>query len=92
MMSLGQVVLAPEEREELERRARSRSLAAELVKRAKVILMLAEDHSYREISERLTSAPGNCVFSKIGWLDWIHVIVAPSIDDEPLKPKRAFWN
>jgi hypothetical protein len=53
-MSLGQVVLAPEEREELERRARSRSLAAELVKRAKVILMLAEDHSYSEISERLT--------------------------------------
>jgi transposase len=53
-MSLGQVVLAPEEREELERRARSRSLAVELVKRAKVILMLAEGHSYSEISERLT--------------------------------------
>ena len=32
--SLGQVVLAPEEREELERRARSRSLAAELVKKS----------------------------------------------------------
>src|SRR6202795_5002242 len=53
-MSLGQVVLAPEEREELERRARSRSLATELVRRAKVILMLADDHSYSEISEKLT--------------------------------------
>jgi transposase len=53
-MSLGRVVLAPPERKELERRARSRSLAAELVKRAKVILMLAAGHSYSEISEKLT--------------------------------------
>ncbi len=40
-MSLSRVVLAPLERKELERRARSRALAVELVKRAKVILMLA---------------------------------------------------
>jgi hypothetical protein len=40
-MSLSRVVLALAEQEELERRARSRSLAVELVKRAKVILMLA---------------------------------------------------
>ena len=53
-MSLGQVVLAPAEREELERRARSRSLATEVVKRAKVILMLAAGHSYSEISEKLS--------------------------------------
>ncbi len=53
-MSSGQVVLAAREREELERRARSRSLATELVKRAKVILMLANDRSYSEISEKLT--------------------------------------
>jgi hypothetical protein len=45
-MSLGRVVLAPVERKELERRARSRSLAAELVKRANVIVMLAAGYSY----------------------------------------------
>ena len=52
-MSLARVVLAPPERRELERRARSRSLAVELVKRAKVILMLAAGRSYAEIGERL---------------------------------------
>src|SRR6516162_3565381 len=53
-MSLGRIVLAPVERKELERRARASPLAAELVKRAKVILMLAAGHSYNEISEKLT--------------------------------------
>jgi len=43
-------VLAPPERRELKRRARKRSLAAELVKRAEVILMLAAGHSYREFA------------------------------------------
>jgi transposase len=52
-MSLGRIVLAPPERRELKRRARKRSLAAELVKRAEVILMLAAGHSYREIRQRL---------------------------------------
>src|SRR5258708_8235335 len=52
-MSLSRVVLAPLERKELERRARSRALAVELVKRAKVILMLAAGRPYSEISERL---------------------------------------
>jgi transposase len=53
-MSLGRVVLAPPERKELEWRVRSRSLATELVKRAKMILMLAAGHSYSEISEELS--------------------------------------
>src|SRR3984893_8709153 len=52
-MSLSRVVLAPLERKELERRARSRALAVELVKRAKVIVMLAAGRPYSEISERL---------------------------------------
>src|ERR1700716_114637 len=52
-MSLARVILVPPERRELERRARSRSLAVELVRRAKVILMLAAGRSYSEISERL---------------------------------------
>ena len=52
-MSLGRVVLAPPERRELKRRARQRSLAVEIVKRAEVILMLASGHSYREVRERL---------------------------------------
>ena len=52
-MSLGRVVLAPPERKELERRTRSRSLAVELVRRAKLILMLAAGLSYSEIGKRL---------------------------------------
>jgi len=52
-MILGRVILAPPERRELVRRARSRSLAVESVRRAKVILMLAAGDSYSEICERL---------------------------------------
>jgi hypothetical protein len=52
-MILGRVILAPPERRELKRRARSRSLAVESVRRAKVILMLAAGESYGEICERL---------------------------------------
>ena len=52
-MILGRVILAPPERTELKRRARSRSLAVEAVRRAKVILMLAGGGSYSEICERL---------------------------------------
>src|ERR1700750_572142 len=55
-VSLGRIVLAPPERRELKRGARQRSLAAELVKRAEVILMLAAGHSYREIRQRSRSA------------------------------------
>jgi len=50
---LGRVILAPPERRELKRRARSRSLAVESVRRAKVILMLAAGDSYSEICDRL---------------------------------------
>src|ERR1700746_4021115 len=52
-MDVGRIVLAPPERRELKRRARKRSLAVELVKRTEVILMLAADHSYREVRQRL---------------------------------------
>lgn len=52
-MILGRVILAPPERRELKRRARSRSLAVESARRAKVILMLAAGDSYSEIGERL---------------------------------------
>jgi transposase len=52
-MILGRVILAPPERQELKRRAGSRSLAVESVRRAKVILMLAAGESYSEICERL---------------------------------------
>jgi DNA-binding CsgD family transcriptional regulator len=45
--------LAPSERRELKRRARSRSLAVESVRRANVILMLAAGGAYSEICERL---------------------------------------
>ena len=52
-MSLGQVVLTPAERKELERRTRSRSLASELVKRTEVILMLEDGHSYNEVRREI---------------------------------------
>jgi transposase len=52
-MILGRVILTPPERRELKRRARSRSLAVESVRRAKVILLLAVGDSYSEICERL---------------------------------------
>src|SRR6516165_4858335 len=52
-MSLGRVMLAPPERKELERRTRNGLLAVELVRRAKVILMLAAGLSYSEIGKRL---------------------------------------
>ena len=45
--------MSPPERRELKRRARKRSLAVELVKRAEVILMLAAGHAYREVRQRL---------------------------------------
>jgi hypothetical protein len=94
-MSLGQVVLTPAERKELERRARSRSLASELVKRAKVILMLADCHSYSEVRRKIA-----CTDRYIsGWklrfqlerlAGWILVIVAPGTADAPRRPKRGF--
>jgi hypothetical protein len=52
-VTIGRIVLAPPERRELKPRAGQRSLAAELVKRAEVILMLAAGHSYREVRRRL---------------------------------------
>jgi transposase len=52
-MVLGRVILAPPERQELKRRARSRSLAVESVRRAKVILMFAAGESYSEKCERV---------------------------------------
>ena len=96
-MSLSRVVLAPLERKELERRARSRALAVELVKRAKVILMLAAGRPYSEISERLactdrTSVFGRSALSKSDWSVWIRGTAAPSTDGARLRPKRAFWN
>src|SRR3979411_258869 len=53
-MNRNRLVLAPPERRELKRRARSRSLAAGVVKRAKLILLLAGGHSYSEIGSRLS--------------------------------------
>lgn len=46
--------LAPPERRELQARARSRTLRAEEVRRARLILALAQGTSYSAISERLT--------------------------------------
>jgi transposase len=52
-MAIGRIRLAPPERRELERRARSRSLGAEDNKRAKLILLVAEGLSFAQICRRL---------------------------------------
>jgi len=52
-MTIGRIVLAPPERRELERRARSRSLGAEDNKRAKLILLVAKGLTFSEIGRRL---------------------------------------
>src|SRR6201988_4864235 len=52
-MAIGRITLAPPERCELERRARSRSLEAEDCKRAKLILLVAKGYSFSEICWRL---------------------------------------
>ena len=72
-------MLAPPERRELKRRARKRSLAVELVKRAEVILMLASGLSYREILERLDRSDknigsGRSAFKRSVWQESIRVI------------------
>jgi transposase len=52
-MAIGRIILAPPERRELERRARSRSLGAEDNKRAKLILLVAKGLSFSQICRRL---------------------------------------
>jgi transposase len=52
-MEYGRVFIAPPEREELQRRLRARSGRSEDARRARVILMLAEGASYREIAQEV---------------------------------------
>jgi len=51
------VRIAPHERRELDSRVRSRSLRAEDVRRAKLILMLGAGHSYSAIQQALGCQP-----------------------------------
>jgi transposase len=55
------IVLTPEEREELTLRTRSRSLRAEDVRRARLILMLARGDSYSDIQKALVCQPSYIV-------------------------------
>jgi transposase len=52
-MAIGKITLAPPERRELKRRARSRTLEAEYCKRAKLILLVTKGYSFSEICRRL---------------------------------------
>ena len=52
-MALGRITLAPPERRELQRRARSRRLSAEDNKRARLMLLVAQGLSFSEICRRL---------------------------------------
>ena len=93
-MSLGRIVLAPPERRELKRRARKRSLAVELVKRAEVILMLAAGHSYREVRQRLDcsdeyTGSGRSAFKRSVWRDSIRVIAVVNAEPEQRRPRRG---
>ena len=96
-MDLGRIVLAPPERRELKRRARKRSLAVELVKRAEVILMLAAGHSYREVRRRLDCSDeyihgsGRSAFKRSVWRDLIRVITGVNAERGPLRLRRVSW-
>jgi transposase len=52
-MTIGWITLAPPERRELQRRARSRTLSAEDNKRARLMLLIAKGLSFSEICRRL---------------------------------------
>jgi transposase len=52
-MTIGRITLAPPERRELQRRARSRTLSAEDNKRARLMLLIAKGLSFSEICRRL---------------------------------------
>ena len=52
-MAIGRITLAPPERRELQRRARSRSLSTEDNKRARLMLLVAKGLSFSEICRRL---------------------------------------
>src|SRR6516162_5322433 len=52
-MAIGRIIVAPPERRELQRRARSRSLSAEDNKRARLMLLIAKGLSFSEICRRL---------------------------------------
>src|SRR6266567_3120953 len=95
-VSLGRIVLAPPERRELKRRARKRSLAAELVNRAEVILMLAAGHSYREVRQRLGCSDEYIRewkkrFKRSVWQDSIRVIAVVNAEHGQLRPRRVSW-
>src|SRR6516225_7974203 len=52
-MAIGRIIVAPPERRELQRRARSRSLSTEDNKRARLMLLVAMGLSFSEICRRL---------------------------------------
>jgi hypothetical protein len=77
------VVLSRRERDELEKRVRSRDLRAGDVRRARLILMLADRESFDPIQEALdvvarTSLIGRRAFLAAGSLGFTRVIVGAS--------------
>ena len=56
-MQRNRIILAPPERRELERRARSRTIRQEDARRARVVLLLASGATWATIQERLGCAP-----------------------------------
>jgi transposase len=89
-MILGRVILAPPERRERKRRARSRSLAVESVRRAKVILMLAAGDSYSEICEQLGCSDRYISLWKERFVGFAFT-VEPSTAGGLGRLRRAFW-
>jgi hypothetical protein len=69
-MILGRVILAPPERQELKRRAQSRSLAVESVRRAKVI---RPEHAVLNATER-RPIRARVVWRKPGYVAWLYVM------------------
>jgi hypothetical protein len=57
MRIAGAVTLSPEQKQALERMARARSLPAQVVERARVVLMAAEGLENKEIAGRMNMTP-----------------------------------
>ena len=99
-MGYGRVYVAPPERRELERRLRSRSGRIEDARRARVILLLAAGHSYREICTELRCSHEYIARWKtrfqedrLGGLDSRHVgrqawVVTPNLEARVLNRTR----
>src|SRR5208282_1780847 len=96
-MLAGEFCLTPSERRELRDRLRSRTLPAEDVRRARLILLLAQGKSYLTIRQLLGCNPTILVAGRdasrlSGWPGCTRAIVDGRWRNEARRWRRRFWN